>query len=146
MENLGILWGFSHLRLTAMPKNKVNLAIKQVINFVGPQILLRSSRLCSRSESFTSQLTNHLESDILLQYDKIHPNISAWLTSGRDVVNSPPRPSDACIAFMTAFGKVLRYYFVEIATWHHTRELPYRSRGCQSSGIQRRDKSAFTFS
>lgn len=58
--------------------------------------------------------------------DRINkPIVTGRLTSGRDIFNSIPRLSDACITVISTFGKVLCYYFVEVSTWHHTRELPY---------------------
>lgn len=58
--------------------------------------------------------------------DKINkPITTVQLTRGRDIINSLPRLSDVCITVIPTSGKVLCYYFVEVSTWHHTRELPY---------------------
>lgn len=41
---------------------------------------------------------------------------------------------------MPTSGKVLRYYFIEVPTWHHTRELPYWCGGCQSTETEEEEK------
>lgn len=42
---------------------------------------------------------------------------------------------------MPTFGKVLCYYFIEVSTWHHTRELPYWCGGCQSTKTEEEAKA-----
>lgn len=50
------------------------------------------------------------------------------LTGGGDIINSLPGLSDVYVAVGPTFGKVLCYCFIEVPTWHHARELPYRRR------------------